>query len=94
MRDEMMARMNAVECDNKVKKGIFWFFAMIGGVAVVAGIAYLVYKFMNRDAEIYYEDDFDDDFDDFFGDDYDSKEDLHFSSKDEPKAETVNIPVE
>ena len=50
----------------KKSNGFMIFLAIIGCVAVVAAIAYAIYKFFTPDYLEDYEDDFDDDFDDFF----------------------------
>lgn len=43
---------------------VLWVLAIVGAIAVIAGIAYAVYRYMTPD----YLDDFDDDFDDDFED--------------------------
>ena len=53
------------EEEDSKKNTLMWVFALVGAVVCVAGIAYLVYKFINNNQDEY--DDFDDDFeDDFF----------------------------
>ena len=52
--------------DEKRKTTIIWTLAIIGAVAAVAGIAYLVYRLVTPDYLEDYDDDFDDDFDDYF----------------------------
>jgi len=52
------------EEDEKKKNCILWVLAIIGAVAAVAGAAYAIYRFVNRD----YYDDFEDDFEDLFED--------------------------
>ena len=47
-----------------------WVFALVGAVVCVAGIAYLVYKFINNNQDDY--DDFEDDFEDDFFDEEDN----------------------
>ena len=54
--------------DDKRKAAIIWTLAIIGAVAAVAGIAYLVYRLLAPDYLDDYDDDFDDDFDDYFED--------------------------
>jgi hypothetical protein len=43
---------------------LLWVFAIIGAVAVVAAVAYAVYRYLTPDYLEDFEDDFDDDFDD------------------------------
>ena len=57
-----------------------WVLAIVGGIAVIAGIAYAVYRYLTPD----YMDDFDDDFDDDFFEDED----------DEPAAKKEETPNE
>jgi hypothetical protein len=53
------------EEEDSKKNTLMWVFALVGAVVCVAGIAYLVYKFINNNQDDY--DDFEDDFeDDFF----------------------------
>ena len=54
--------------DEKRKATTIWVLAIIGAVAAVAGIAYLVYRLVTPDYLEDYDDDFDDDFDDYFED--------------------------
>ena len=54
---------------------ILWIMAVIGGIAVIAAIAYAVYCFVTPD----YLDDFDDDFDDDFEDDFFEDEEGEYS---------------
>ena len=55
---EMLHRKDPVE---KRRHTIMFVLAIIGGVAAIAAIAYVVYRYMNPD----YLEDFDDDFDEF-----------------------------
>ena len=76
------------ESDNK----LVWCLALIGGVVIVALIAYGVYRFLTPDSyDDYDADAFDDDFDDDFDyfDDEDDEEDVE-----EEKAEEEEAPAE
>ena len=65
--DELMALLQKQEKEEeKCKNTVMWVLAIIG--AVVAGIAYAVYRFFTPDYLEDFEDDFDDDFDDYFED--------------------------
>ena len=59
-----------------------WVLAIVGGIAVIAGIAYAVYRYLTPD----YMDDFDDDFDDDLEDDFFDDEDEE-PEKEEKKPE-------
>jgi len=52
--------------EDKTKKTVVWILAIVGAIAAVAGIAFLVYKFLTPDYLEDFEEDFDDDFDDDF----------------------------
>ena len=60
-------------------KVLYIILAVIGAAAVIAGIAYAVYRFLTPD----YLDDFDDEFDDEFDDDFfdDEEEDVKGASE-------------
>lgn len=72
--------------DDEKKNCLVWILAIVGAVAVIAAIAYAVYRYMTPD----YLDDFDDDFDDDFEDD-DLDEEAEAVSAGE--AEAVAEPV-
>lgn len=56
--------------ESKTRKTVIWSLAIVGAIAAVAGIAFLVYKFLTPDYLEDFEEDFDDDFDDdFFNED-------------------------
>lgn len=81
--DELLEVIKAKELMKKEddkKNCIIWILAIVGAVAVIAGIAYAVYRYMTPD----YLDDFDDDFDDDFEDDDVDEEE---AVKAEPKAQ-------
>ena len=66
--NEFLRRRDPVE---QKKRKFLWILAIIGGITLVAMIAYAVYRYMNPN----YLDDFDDDFDDYeemFSDDEDT----------------------
>ena len=48
------------------KNEIIWILALIGVIAAVAAITFVVYKFVTPDYLEDFEEDFDDDFDDYF----------------------------
>lgn len=52
--------------EDKTSKTVIWVLAIVGAIAAVAGIAFLVYKFLTPDYLEDFEEDFDDDFDDDF----------------------------
>lgn len=66
--DEILAEIKANELlkkkEDEKNKCLIWILAIVGAVAVIAAIAYAVYRYMTPD----YLDDFDDDFDDDFED--------------------------
>ncbi len=60
--------------EDEKKTLLFWVLAIVGGIVVIALIAYAVYRFLTPDYLEDFEDDFDDDFDDdYFEDDDDEK---------------------
>ena len=72
--DEVLELLKQRERENeKPKNVILWVLAIVGAVAVVAGIAYAVYRFVTPDYLEDFEDDFDDDFDDYFEDEDEDK---------------------
>lgn len=68
---------DAVKQKNKeTENKLVWCLALLGGIAVVALIAYAVYRFLTPDYyDDYDDDDFDDDFDDEDDDDEEEEED-------------------
>ena len=55
---------------------ILWIFAILGVIAIIAGVAYALYKYFTPEYLEDFEDDFDDDFDDdFFEDEEEESED-------------------
>ncbi|MDD3204966.1 MAG: DUF4366 domain-containing protein [Lachnospiraceae bacterium] len=72
--------------EEKKSNPILWVFAILGGIAVIAGIAYALYKYFTPDYLEDFEDDFDDEFDDeFFEEDEEDEEEI---SDNEDKAES------
>lgn len=57
--------------DEKFKKTLYTVVAIVAGVAVIAGIAFALYKFFNPE----YLEDFEEDFEDDFDDEYFEEED-------------------
>lgn len=73
---ELIHRKDPME---RKRHNIFCILAVIGGVAIIAAIAYAVYRYMNPD----YLEDFDDDFDDY-------EEDMDLNETMEPNQEIVS----
>ena len=72
---ELKEFFNKKEEEQKKNNTLVWVFAIIGIVAAVAGIAFLVYRYFTPDYLEDYDDDFDDDFeDDFFEEDDEKSE--------------------
>ena len=82
---------DAVKAKNEeTENKLIWCLALIGGVVIVAIIAYAVYRFLTPDYyDDYDDDDFDDDFDDFDDDDADFEdvEEEPAAEEEEPAAE-------
>lgn len=74
--------------EDEKKNCLIWILAIVGAIAVIAGIAYAVYRYMTPD----YLDDFDDDFDDDFEDD--DMDEEAASGEAEPAADTVSGAAE
>ena len=75
---------DAVKAKNEeTENKLIWCLALIGGVVIVAIIAYAVYRFLTPD---YYDDYDDDDFDDDFDDSDDDDDDFE-DVEEEPAAE-------
>lgn len=62
-----------ISMDKKEHK-ILKFFAVVGLIAAIAGVAYAIYRFFTPDYLEDFEDDFDDDFDDYFEDEDEEEE--------------------
>lgn len=85
--DDVLSKKAAAK-EEKSCNTLLWVFAVIGGVAAVAAIAYAVYRYFTPDYLEDFEDDFDDDFeDDFFEDDDDDLEDTEKASGKKSDAE-------
>lgn len=83
--DELLDVLKAKELlkkDDDRKNCVLWVLAIVGAVAVIAGIAYAVYRYMTPD----YLDDFDDDFDDDFEDEEEEAEEKEEAPKAEEEA--------
>ena len=82
---------DAVKAKNEeTENKLIWCLALIGGVVIVAIIAYAVYRFLTPDYyDDYDDDDFDDDFDDFDDDDddFEDVEEEPAAEEEEPAAE-------
>ena len=67
----LLGRNCCLKKEEEKKSNIWvWILAIVGGIAVIAGIAYAVYRYLTPD----YLEDFDDDFDDDFEDEDTSEE--------------------
>lgn len=85
---EVIKTKELLKKEDDKKTCILWILAIVGAVAVIAGIAYAVYRYMTPD----YLDDFDDDFDDDFEDE-DEEDAPEAEEKEEaPKAEEEAAP--
>ena len=73
------------EDEEKTKKVVLWVLAIVGAVVAVAGIAYVVYRFLSPDDLDDFEDDLEDD-DDFDDDFFDEEEDIFEDNEKETKA--------
>lgn len=80
---------DAVKAKNEeTENKLVWCLALIGGVVIVAIIAYAVYRFLTPDYyDDYDDDDFDDDFDDFDDDDFEDDDVEEEAEEEEPAAE-------
>jgi flagellar basal body-associated protein FliL len=87
---ELKDYFNKKEEAEKRNNTLIWIFAIIGVIAAVAGVAYLIYRYLTPD----YLDDFDDDFDDDFEDDFFDDEDEEEPVKKEEKPVTENAAAE
>lgn len=65
--EELLAALKQKE-EEKQKNTVLWALAIVGAVAAVVGIAFVVYRFFAPDYLEDFEEDFDDDFDDYFED--------------------------
>ena len=79
------------ESENK----LVWGLALVGGVVIVAIIAYAVYRFLTPDYyDDYDDDDFDDDFDDFDEEDFEEEDEGAEEAAEEAEAEAEAEPAE
>lgn len=82
---EVIKTKELMKKEDDKKNCIIWILAIVGAVAVIAGIAYAVYRYMTPD----YLDDFDDDFDDDFEDDDMDEEETVKAKPEEAAQETA-----
>ena len=85
---------DAVKAKNEESENkLVWGLALIGGIVIVAIIAYAVYRFLTPDYyDDYDDDDFDDDFDDFDDDDdFDEVDEEPEAEEEEPAAGEEDI---
>ena len=87
---ELKDYFNKKEEAEKRNNTIIWIFAIIGVIAAVAGVAYLLYRYFTPD----YLEDFDDDFDDDFEDDFFEDEEEPVKNPEEEKPVTENAATE
>ena len=78
---------DAVKAKNEeTENKLVWCLALIGGIVIVALVAYAVYRFLTPDYyDDYDDDDFDDDFDDFDDDDDDDDADEDDDAEEAPE---------
>ena len=69
LRNLLMKREEELAME-KNKNQWLWILAIIGGIVLIAAIAYGVYRFLSSDYLEDFDDDFEDDFDDDFDDDF------------------------
>lgn len=86
---EVIKAKELLKKEDDKKDCILWVLAIVGAIAVIAGIAYAVYRYMTPD----YLDDFDDDFDDDFEDEEEA-ETAKEAEKAAPKAEAETASEE
>ena len=72
---EMLNKLLGKKKEEKKTSAAVWVFAILGVIVVVAGIAYLAYRYFEPDYLEDFEDDFDDGFDDDFFEDEDDPDD-------------------
>lgn len=63
--NELLGKKEPIKEEKKCNV-ILWIFATLGTIAVIAGIAYALYRYFTPDYLEDFEDDFDDEFDDEF----------------------------
>ena len=87
---------DAVKARNKESENkLVWGLALVGGVVIVAIIAYAVYRFLTPDYyDDYDDDDFDDDFDDFDEEDFEEEDEGAEEAAEEAEAEAEAEPTE
>lgn len=74
--------------EEKKSNPILWVFAILGGITLIAGIAYALYQYFTPDYLEDFEDDFEDEFDDdFFEDEEEDDESASEDSKSEEESE-------
>ena len=86
---EVLKTKELLKKDDDKKNCVLWVLAIVGAVAVIAGIAYAVYRYMTPD----YLDDFDDDFDDDFEDEEEEAAEAEAKEEEAPKAAEEEAPA-
>lgn len=83
--NELLGKKEPPKVEKKTNP-ILWIFAILGTIAVIAGIAYALYHYFTPDYLEDFEDDFDDEFDDeFFEEEESATEDKAADAKEEQK---------
>ena len=60
--------------EKKKCNGLLWVLAIVGAIAVIAAVAYAVYRYLKPDYLEDFEDEFEDDFEDEFDEEFDETE--------------------
>ena len=66
LAEKSLRQMLSRNTDRDCKRALIWVLAIIGSIAAIAVIAYVVYRFATPDYLEDFDEDFDDDFEDYF----------------------------
>ena len=86
---ELKDYFNKKEEAEKRNNTIIWIFAIIGVIAAVAGVSYLLYRYFTPDYLEDFDDDFDDDFEDDFFEDDEDEEPVKKAEEEKPATENA-----